>query len=172
MEQAVIGIGANLGDTETSFRKAAKFLEALSEAPVVLSPIYRSEPVGIADREFLNAVALIETSLAPAELLRQLKDFEAQLGRDMAMPRWSNRLIDLDIITYGQHEYEISKAGSQSGSSGTLKIPHPEYRNRLFVLLPLRDIMPGFSDPADHTGIDQLILAAPKISVSKSSLNW
>ncbi|MFU8859350.1 MAG: 2-amino-4-hydroxy-6-hydroxymethyldihydropteridine diphosphokinase [Cyclonatronaceae bacterium] len=162
MEATVIGLGANLDDMASSFRKARAFLENLSEIPPVFSPIYTSEPVGIADREFLNAVALIHTSLPPVELLARLKESEKKLGRDMGKARWSNRLIDLDIIVCGNLVYD------RDG----LKIPHPEYRNRLFVLYPLRDILPGFTDPEDHTPIGQLIDAAPKISVSKSSVNW
>lgn len=162
MEKAVIGIGANIGDTAASFKKAAAFLEKLSDKPVVFSPIYSSEPVGLADREFLNAVAIVCTGLPPLQLLARLKDFEKALGRDATQPRWSNRLIDLDIIVYGDLLF------NQQG----LKIPHPEYRNRLFVLQPLQDVMPGFRDPEDLTGIRELISAAPKISVYKSGVNW
>lgn len=162
MEATIIGLGANLGDMASSFRKARTFLEELSEKPPLFSPIYTSEPVGIADREFLNAAALIHTSLQPPELLARLKAFEKVLGRDLTKIRWSNRLIDLDIIVFGDRIYD----------DGGLKIPHPEYRNRLFVLYPLRDIHPGFTDPEDHTPIGKLIDAAPEISVSKSSVNW
>lgn len=162
MEKTIIGLGANLGDMASSFRNARTFLEDLSQKTARFSPIYTSEPVGIADREFLNAAALIHTSLPPDELLASLKEFEKKLGRDMGKARWSNRLIDLDIIVFGDLVYD------RSG----LKIPHPEYRNRLFVLYPLQDLMPGFTDPEDRTPIGKLIDAAPKIAVSKSSVNW
>ncbi|MFN2372181.1 MAG: 2-amino-4-hydroxy-6-hydroxymethyldihydropteridine diphosphokinase [Cyclonatronaceae bacterium] len=162
METTIIGLGANLGDMAASFRKARTFLQDLSQKPALFSPIYTSEPVGIADREFLNAAALIHTSLPPYELLAILKEFEKTLGRDMGKARWSNRLIDLDIIVSGDLVYD------RDG----LIIPHPEYRNRLFVLYPLQDLLPGFTDPEDHTPIGKLIDGAPKISVSKSSVNW
>ncbi|TVQ15631.1 MAG: 2-amino-4-hydroxy-6-hydroxymethyldihydropteridine diphosphokinase [Balneolaceae bacterium] len=162
MEKTIIGLGANLGDTALSFRQARAFLAGLSEKPARFSGIYTSEPVGIADREFLNAAALIHTSLPPHELLTSLKEFEKTLGRDMTKARWSNRLIDLDIIVYGDLLYD------RDG----LKIPHPEYRNRLFVLYPLRDLLPGFTDPETRMPIGELIDAAPKISVSKSTVNW
>jgi 2-amino-4-hydroxy-6-hydroxymethyldihydropteridine diphosphokinase len=162
MEKTIIGLGANLGDMASSFRKARTFLEDLSEIPPLFSPIYTSEPVGIADREFLNAAALIHTSLPPDELLARLKEFEKKLGRDMGKARWSNRLIDLDIIVCGDLVYDHDG----------LKIPHPEYRNRLFVLCPLQDLLPGFTDPEDRTPIRKLIDGAPKIAVSKSSVNW
>lgn len=162
MEKTIIGLGSNLGDMAASFRKARTFLEDLSQKPALFSSIYTSEPVGIADREFLNAAALIHTSLPPDKLLARLKEFEKKLGRDMGKARWSNRLIDLDIIVCGDLVYD------RDG----LKIPHPEYRNRLFVLYPLQDLLPGFTDPEDRTPIGELIDAAPKISVSKSSVNW
>lgn len=162
MEATIIGLGANLGDRTTSFTMARAFLEGLSEKQPLFSSIYTSDPVGIADREFLNAAALIHTSLQPYELLARLKEFEKKLGRDMGKARWSNRLIDLDIIVFGNLVYD----------RGGLIIPHPEYRNRLFVLCPLREILPGFTDPEDHTPIDKLIDAAPELSVSKSSVNW
>ena len=158
----MIALGSNLGNRFSFLKKATSFLEQLSETPVRHASIYESEPIGISDIPFLNTAVAITTSLRPETLLDQLKRCERELGRDPDAPRWSNRVIDLDIIAMANLEVETPR----------LSLPHAEYKNRLFVLLPLRDLCPDFTDPADGIGVDELILAAPQIAIQKASLIW
>ena len=100
-----------------------------------VSSFLSTAPWGAADQpRFLNAVAEIRTGLEPVALLQALKELEARMGR-VPSYRWGPRLIDLDIILYGERVVDVPG----------LKIPHPQYREREFVLTPLREIAPELS---------------------------
>jgi 2-amino-4-hydroxy-6-hydroxymethyldihydropteridine diphosphokinase len=101
-----------------------------------VSSFLSSEPWGEPDQpRFLNAVAEIRTELEPLALLRALKEIESTMGR-VPTYRWGPRLIDLDIILYGERRVDLPD----------LKIPHPQYREREFVMVPLRQIAPEVAD--------------------------
>ncbi len=163
MEHTVyIALGSNLGDRLEYLRKAYQFLNDLSEHPIIASPIYESEPVGPSDCDYLNAVARITTSFTPLELLAKCKSFEGDIGRDPNAPPWSNRVIDLDIIFYDDLRL----------NDGKLKIPHPSYHERLFVLLPLQKLIPDGRDPMSGMFIEEMITCAPKIRITETNLSW
>ncbi len=163
MAKAVIALGSNLGDRLAHFANARRFLSTLSTVPPEASSIYETEPVGEASTHpYFNAVCAIETELDAMSLLDVLKRYEQEYGRDPSAPRWSNRTIDLDIIDYGR----------QVISRQRLQVPHPEYGNRLFVLVPLREVLPGWRDVRSGQTVDELIASSPKIEVSKTSLKW
>ena len=97
MTLAYIGLGSNLGDRESLIRRAAELIGATR-----LSEIRETEPWGYEQQpRFLNAVAEIETALAPRRLLDHLLDVEARLGRERVGPKWGPRTIDLDLLLYG-----------------------------------------------------------------------
>ncbi|HMB41076.1 MAG TPA: 2-amino-4-hydroxy-6-hydroxymethyldihydropteridine diphosphokinase [Balneolaceae bacterium] len=162
MEQAVIAIGSNLGDRLEMVRKAGEFLGQISMRKPVQSSIWESEPVGGAKYTFYNAAALITTDLHPLALLHKLKDFEMACGRKKEYTRWSPRILDLDIITYGNLVIEMDN----------LIIPHPEYKKRLFVLYPLEEICPAWVDHSTGESLDVIIKNAPDIEMKKTELEW
>ncbi len=126
---AYVGVGANLGDAAAAVRAA---LRALTEIGVVraASHLYRTTPWGVREQpDFINAVALLETTLEPRDLLAALKRIEVRLGRSPAR-RWGPRAIDLDLLTYDAREIE----------EADLVVPHPRLRERAFVLIPLAEI--------------------------------
>lgn len=141
---------------------AGIFLDSLSESAVERASIWESEPVGGAKYTFLNTVAKITTRLTPRELLQKLKNFEQLSGRDADPVRWSPRILDMDIIRFG----------NLVCSEESLTIPHPEYRNRLFVLLPMMEVDPGWIDPELLLPLDQLIKSAPKMDLQKTNDRW
>jgi 2-amino-4-hydroxy-6-hydroxymethyldihydropteridine diphosphokinase len=143
-----IGIGSNIGDRLQHLQEAVERLSRLDETSVQsVSPIYMTEPVGESGQNrFYNGVVLIETALPPEELRRQCKIIEQELGRPEEYPRWSPRVIDLDILLYD--DLVISTA--------TLCIPHPELQSRKFVLLPILDIADPVY-PATGEKIHQLL---------------
>ena len=100
-----------------------------------ISSFFESEPIGPADRPFLNAALQISSDLAPLRLLKGLQEIEAELGR-VRKVRWGNRTIDLDIIFWFFRESPCFL------SCETLCIPHPEWRRRRFVVEPLAEIFP------------------------------
>ena len=162
MDPVIIAAGSNLGNRQDILRKAGNFLESLSEGVVIKSSVWESEPLGPALYPFLNSVIKVESSLPANALLSKLKSFEAEMGRDRESERWSPRILDLDIIGYGGLVIH----------SESLIIPHPEYTRRLFVLLPLKEIDPGWADPETGCALDDILDAAPDMQITKTNLNW
>ena len=128
---AFIGIGSNMNDPAARCREALCFLSQGSGIKVLRqSSFYRTEPVGFEKQDwFINAVAEIRTDLYPRELLRTTQEMEEKMGR-IRGPKWGPRVIDLDILLYGQ---EVLK-------DDDLVIPHPDLHKRRFVLEPLCEI--------------------------------
>jgi 2-amino-4-hydroxy-6-hydroxymethyldihydropteridine diphosphokinase len=143
--RAYIGLGANVGDTEASLRRAVRALAALPGAKLhAVSPLYRTRPVGVVDQpEFLNAVVALDIPAGPdpetsaLALLAALKGLEHAIGRQ-ERERWGPREIDLDLLTFGRHRVKAERPDGR-----WLEVPHPAMNERLFVLAPLNDIAPG-----------------------------
>jgi 2-amino-4-hydroxy-6-hydroxymethyldihydropteridine diphosphokinase len=136
---AFIGLGSNLEDPRSQLLRA---FAALGELPgtslVAQSSLYRSAPLGFPDQpDFVNAVAKIETALAPQALLQALLQIEHSHGRERTF-RNAPRTLDLDILLYD--EVRLHEHG--------LTIPHPQMHRRAFVLRPLLEIAPDASIPA------------------------
>ena len=162
MEQAVIASGSNIGNRLDSLQAAGRFLRLLSEDTAQFSSIWETEPVGPSKYPFLNAAAKITTDLSPIELLRQLKNFEVKTGREPNSQRWAPRILDLDIIRYGDLAIEQE----------SLIIPHPEYSHRLFVLQPMYEIDSGWTDPNSGLTLSTMIEQAPQIKLQKTDFTW
>jgi 2-amino-4-hydroxy-6-hydroxymethyldihydropteridine diphosphokinase len=130
---AFVGLGSNLDDPPARIRRALQALAALPGTQVVRrSSLYRNPPVGDPDQpDFVNAVAEIETGLAPRELLGELLTIERAHGRVRDRPD-GPRTLDLDLLLYG--ERTVHEPG--------LTIPHPRMLARAFVLMPLAEIAP------------------------------
>lgn len=162
MDPVIIAVGSNRGDRLSYIQRAGEFLEKLSGGDIRKSSIWESEPIGGAKYDFLNCVARIETSIAPEKLLIRLKEFEQLSGREADPVRWSPRVIDLDLIGYGDLVIQQED----------LIIPHPEYSNRLFVLLPLQEIDSDWRDPKSKTHIEKLTDEAPPMEIKKTGYDW
>jgi 2-amino-4-hydroxy-6-hydroxymethyldihydropteridine diphosphokinase len=153
----LLGLGANLpsathGRPEATLAAALAALAAEGVAVERLSPWYRSAPVPAVDDQpwYINGVAAVTTGLAPAGLLALLHRVEQRFGR-VRRTRNEARVLDLDLLDYDglvQHD-------------GTAVLPHPRLHERSFVLLPLRDVAPGWRHPALGRGVAELIAALP-----------
>jgi len=157
METVTIGLGTNLGDKEAEITAARQFLSRLSTGTVNHAPMYKTEPVGPSEYYYYNSVSQIESNLTPQQFITQLKHYEISRGRPVNPAKWSARIIDLDIIGYGNLILH----------SKSLHIPHTEYRKRLFVLKPLFDIDPGWTDPETNEHIVDLVKKAPEMEIVK-----
>ena len=133
--QACIGLGANLGDAADTLRKAVEALDHREGITVrEVSRFYRTPAWGREDQpDFINAVALLETSLTPRALLERLLAVETEFGRHRPDgERWGPRTLDLDLLLYG--DAVIDEPG--------LRVPHPHLHERAFALVPLLDVLP------------------------------
>jgi 2-amino-4-hydroxy-6-hydroxymethyldihydropteridine diphosphokinase len=128
-----LSLGSNLGDRERNLNRA---LELLGDPRLRLrrrSQIRETEPVGVGPQpRYLNMVAEFDTELFPIQLLRRCLSVENQLGRRRIGTR-TPRTIDIDLILYGAARIATPE----------LTVPHPRYRQRGFVLEPLRELVPS-----------------------------
>jgi len=139
MKDAFIGLGANIEQPADQLIAACRHLASLKGSILLdLSKVYRSAPMGPQDQpDFLNACAHMKTALEPEALLRRLQEIENTMGRNRVR-HWGERCIDLDLLLYeGAHV-----------DTASLQLPHPEIRQRAFVLQPLADLVgPDFVVP-------------------------
>ena len=130
--QALVALGANLGDAKASVLHALEALGCLPHTRCVRSsPLYRTAPFEATGPDFINAVALLDTALTAPDLLHALQALEQAAGRERPYPN-APRTLDLDLISYGDARM----------SSPLLTLPHPRWRERAFVVCPLRDVAP------------------------------
>jgi 2-amino-4-hydroxy-6-hydroxymethyldihydropteridine diphosphokinase len=148
MTRCLIGLGANLGDRAQTLSSAVERLTASEETQLLACSRYlETAPVGgpSGQAAYLNAAALLETTLPPERLLSLLQEIESQLGRQRLV-RWDSRTIDLDLLLYDQ----------QAINTPRLTVPHPRLAVRRFVLEPAAEIAGGMRDPATGWTIEQL----------------
>lgn len=145
MSRAYLGLGSNVGDRLQCLREALRSLSSLEGVRLLrVSPVYQTEPVGVADQpQFLNAVAEVETGLGAEQLLAFCLRIEKELGRERRV-RWGPRTIDIDLLFQE----------GQACDLGDLTLPHPRMLERRFVLQPLADLAPNLmlkgSSVRDH----------------------
>jgi 2-amino-4-hydroxy-6-hydroxymethyldihydropteridine diphosphokinase len=147
--RAYIGLGSNVGDSRRTLTNAVTALGALPGARLRgVSRIYRSRPVGVTDQpDFVNAVVALDVPAGPhaatgaLALLGALKQLEQALGR-RPRQRWGPREIDLDLLVFGRRRIEVERPDER-----WLVVPHPQMRERLFVLAPLADLAAGLRPP-------------------------
>jgi len=147
--RAYVGLGSNVGASEANLRNAVRALSALPGVRLRgTSQLYRTKPVGVTDQpDFLNAVAALDVPAGPdpetgaLALLAALKQIERALGRQQR-ERWGPREVDLDLLVFGRHQIDVKRPDGR-----WLTVPHPEARNRMFVLAPLADLAPGLRPP-------------------------
>ncbi|MBW8189512.1 2-amino-4-hydroxy-6-hydroxymethyldihydropteridine diphosphokinase [Neiella marina] len=148
-----VGLGANLNNPVVQLVKAINTLKTLPQTQfIAASPMYCSKPLGPADQpDYINAVVKLETSLAPEALLDALQAIELEQGRERKEERWGPRIIDLDILLYGNQTIHTER----------LTIPHYHMGEREFVLYPLFDLDSDVAMP-DGTAIRDLLANCPR----------
>lgn len=143
MVEVCLGLGSNLGDRLLNLSTA---INVLTNKKIVsnvrTSKIYESKAVILSgspkewDRNYFNMVMKCNSDLLPNKLLEQIKIVEKEMGR-VELGRWGPRIIDIDILTYGDEQYVMDN----------LKIPHPLMLNREWVVMPLASINPKWRYP-------------------------
>ncbi|MCQ4296710.1 2-amino-4-hydroxy-6-hydroxymethyldihydropteridine diphosphokinase [Pseudomonas stutzeri] len=153
MERVYIGLGSNLADPQQQLRGALQALAELSQSNLAaVSSLYASDPLGPADQpRYVNAVAALDTSLAPLALLDALQCIELAQGRERKAKRWGPRTLDLDMLLFGDRLIDEPR----------LKVPHYHMQARAFVLYPLAEIAPAELVLADGRRLTDLLAACP-----------
>ena len=135
MAEALLGLGGNLGDVRGNLDRAVELLCEDGRAKVrAQSSDFRTPPWGVEDQPaYINRCVMLETDLGPRALLERALAVERALGRDRARERrWGPRPIDIDLLSYD--DVILDEPG--------LKLPHPHWAERAFVLVPLAEIAP------------------------------
>jgi 2-amino-4-hydroxy-6-hydroxymethyldihydropteridine diphosphokinase len=149
MSMCFLGLGSNLGDRLENL-KAAVMLLAQNNLPAIrISSVYETSPVGSSDvqENYLNAVVAVESDLEPHALVDTVLALERQLGRTRSVPN-APRNIDIDVLL----------AGDTVCADANACIPHPRLHQRLFVLIPLREIAAETRVPGTGRSVDELYL--------------
>jgi 2-amino-4-hydroxy-6-hydroxymethyldihydropteridine diphosphokinase len=153
LNKAAIALGSNLGDRRAHLDFAILRLRS-HLANLRVSSFHETDPVGVgAQPRFLNAAVTGQTTLSAGELLALLLAIETERGRARPYPG-AARTLDLDLILFG--EEVIEEPG--------LRVPHPRFRDRAFVLGPLAEIAPDWRDPITGATVSELMRALPGAS--------
>ena len=128
-----IALGSNIGDKSKNLCRAIEEINTLIGEVTEVSSFFENEPQGFkSDNIFVNACLICKTNLNPLATLKELKNIEKKMGRKKNNGVYKDRIIDLDIIFFDKLIYNSDK----------LTIPHKEYKNRSFVLIPLKELSP------------------------------
>ena len=142
-----IGLGSNVGDREAELRAAVKALQGRGIPVWKSASIYATEPRDMEDQPwFLNTVVEVRTLLEPEALMQQCLEIEREAGRVRDVPK-GPRPLDMDILIYRDRILDVPG----------LTLPHPRYRERRFVLVPLVELAPDLTDPVSGLSMQQLL---------------
>jgi len=142
-----IALGSNLGNSQETLKLALETIANIEGITIKkYSSFYQTAPIGPEQPDYINACALLETTLEPNQLLETLQNIENKFGR-VRQERWGARTLDLDIIIYGDLIL----------NTPDLIIPHLLMNERAFVLIPLAEIAPDLIEPKSGLTINQLL---------------
>ncbi|MFK9082354.1 2-amino-4-hydroxy-6-hydroxymethyldihydropteridine diphosphokinase [Pseudomonas neuropathica] len=157
MERIYIGMGSNLADPAEQLRSAIEALAQLPQSQLVgVSAFYQSDSLLPGQPRYTNAVAALDSALAPLELLDALQSIENGQGRER-LERWGPRTLDLDILLFGDRLIDEPR----------LKVPHYHMQERAFVLYPLAELTPADLRLADGRALADLLAACPFVGLER-----
>ncbi|TLG92789.1 2-amino-4-hydroxy-6-hydroxymethyldihydropteridine diphosphokinase [Pseudomonas edaphica] len=157
MERVYIGMGSNLAAPDQQLRSA---VEALAQLPgtalVGVSAFYQSDSLLPGQPRYTNAVAALDSDLAPLDLLDALQAIENDQGRER-LERWGPRTLDLDILLFGDRLIDTPR----------LKVPHYQMHLRAFVLYPLAELAPADLQLPNGQTLSDLLAACPFVGLER-----
>jgi 2-amino-4-hydroxy-6-hydroxymethyldihydropteridine diphosphokinase len=149
MHSFYVSIGSNLGDRLTHLRSGIKDLQNNKCEIVNFSSVYETAAIGMGEAPaFYNACIFGRTTLNAYEFMDHLLAVELQNGRNRSLPGVNSRTLDLDIVLFGELVVQTEH----------LHLPHPRYRDRKFVLLPLLEITPELIDPEEMKPVSHYLV--------------
>ena len=157
MERIYIGMGSNLAAPAAQLRNAVAALARLPQSELVgVSAFYQSDSLLPGQPRYTNAVAALDSTLAPLDLLDALQAIENEQGRER-LERWGPRTLDLDIVLFGDRLIDEHR----------LKVPHYHLQERAFVLYPLAELAPADLRLADGRSLSELLAACPFVGLER-----
>ena len=157
MERIYIGMGSNLADPAEQLRSALTALGQLPQTTLAgVSALYQSDSLLPGQPRYTNAVAALDSDLAPLDLLDALQAIENDQGRER-LERWGPRTLDLDILLFGDRLIDEPR----------LKVPHYQLQERAFVLYPLAELAPEDLRLADGRALADLLAACPFVGLER-----
>jgi len=161
MERIYIGMGSNLAEPAEQLRHAVAAMARLPQSRLVgVSAFYQSDSLLPGQPRYTNAVAALDSMLAPLDLLDALQAIENEQGRER-LERWGPRTLDLDILLFGDRLIDDPR----------LKVPHYQMQERAFVLYPLAELAPADLHLADGRTLKELLAACPFIGLERLITN-
>jgi 2-amino-4-hydroxy-6-hydroxymethyldihydropteridine diphosphokinase len=142
--RVLVAAGSNVEPEKNLMRAAGAMRRAFPGVRFSLS--YRNAAVGFSGADFINFVAVFDTTLPVAEVLQRLHAIEADCGRARAAPKWAPRTMDLDMLLYGD----------AVSDNPDLKLPRPDLLKRPYMLGPAADVAPDFVHPTAGATIGEL----------------
>jgi deoxyguanosine kinase len=144
----VLSIGSNQGDRKSLVQQAINSINREVATVISVSKLYESPSWGFESEPFLNCAILVHTAKVPSKVLQAVLKIEKQFGRIRADEKgYKARPIDIDIVS----------CNDETLSTSSLQIPHPQMENRLFVLLPMKDLETEFIHPVLNKTVAELI---------------
>ena len=152
-----ISLGSNMGRRVAHFHAAHERLEHTDGIRIIAtSPIYETEPVDVADDyahlPFLNAVIIVESESAIETIAAQLREIEDAFGRVRGSDKNAPRPLDLDVLYADHLALDTEK----------LRLPHPRWNERRFVVQPLADVRPDLVLPGERRTVSEILAALPE----------
>ncbi|WP_137808189.1 2-amino-4-hydroxy-6-hydroxymethyldihydropteridine diphosphokinase [Pseudomonas sp. G(2018)] len=161
MERIYIGMGSNLAAPSEQLRNAVAALAQLPQSELIgVSAFYQSDSLLPGQPRYTNAVAALDSTLTPLDLLDALQTIENEQGRER-LERWGPRTLDLDILLFGDRLIDEPR----------LKVPHYHMQERAFVLYPLAELAPADLRLADGRSLTQLLAACPFVGLERLPTN-
>ena len=161
MERIYIGMGSNLAEPAEQLRSAVQALAQLPDTQLTgVSAFYKSDSLLPGQPRYTNAVAALDSRLAPLDLLDALQAIETGQGRER-LERWGPRTLDLDILLFGDRLIDEPR----------LKVPHYHMHARAFVLYPLAELAPADLRLADGRLLKDLLAACPFVGLERLPSN-
>ncbi|MFO2465516.1 2-amino-4-hydroxy-6-hydroxymethyldihydropteridine diphosphokinase [Pseudomonas sp. 15FMM2] len=157
MERIYIGMGSNLAAPQQQLHNAIEALAQLPDTTLVgVSAFYQSDSLLPGQPRYTNAVAALDSNLAPLALLDALQAIENDQGRERLV-RWGPRTLDLDILLFGDRLIDEPR----------LKVPHYQMHLRAFVLYPLAELAPATLQLPDKQTLGDLLSACPFVGLER-----
>lgn len=154
VSEIIIGLGSNLGDRIQNIKDAIDLIKGRCGTITALSSFYETKPIGVADKLFINAAAICESTFPPQEFIVRLKQIEKDVGRTSSEKKWDNRIIDCDILLW---RYKNSKENLILNEENLI-IPHPYFLDRDFALVPAVEVAGTWVHPMSGNSLFKEIL--------------